>query len=466
MGSYIIPLDGEFAPEEARAWEGRIFQQVCSQAQREAVAYLESLEEALFAQRPAGWAVVGFRERTLVTRFGEVRIRRRLYRDERGRYRLLLDEYLGLRAHQVATPEMQAMCTVMGSEMSFRTAAGLLEQWMAGLLSSSTCWRLLQRTGESAARAEAAAVEAVFGRGEPLPEAGEREVERLYMEADGVYVRLQRQPQSHLELRSAIAYEGWERLATTREAYRLRGKRVYCHAGEPLPFWEGASLAWARQWNVSRIREVIIGGDGASWIRAGVEEFPGAIWHLDNFHLARACGRAYGAQVGQELYQALRAGQTAEAEEWLQQAPRLEGKQAQRDSRWVKRVAREGWGLDWRVRLGVNVEEERAMGCMEGNEAHLLAERMKGKGRSWSPAGAHHMAKARELVANEEMESWCYRQVPITKVQGWRTRKPCSQRTDLSQWLQAPVPALHGPAENAPWVQRLRQLIHPPHLPK
>ena len=81
---------------------------------------------------------------------------------------------------------------------------------MAGLLSSSTCWRLLHRTEESTARAEAAAVKAVFGQGEPLPEAGEREVERPYMEADGVYVRLQRQPQSHLELRSAIAMEGNE----------------------------------------------------------------------------------------------------------------------------------------------------------------------------------------------------------------------------------------------------------------
>jgi hypothetical protein len=353
----------------------------------------------------------------------------------------------------------------MGSAMSFREAAGLLEFWMAGLLSPSTCWRLLQRTGESAAEAEAASVKAVFERGEPIPEAGERGVERLFMEADGVYVRLQREPQSHLELRSAIAYEGWERLTSAREAYRLRGKRVYCHARESLPFWEGAALAWARQWDLSRIREVIIGGDGASWIRAGAEEFPGAIWHLDNFHLARACGRAYGAQVGQELYGALRVGKTSEAEERLQQAPLLEGKQAQRDSRWVKRVAREGWGLDWRVRLGVDGEKERGLGCIEGNQAHLLAVRMKGKGRSWSRAGAHHMAKVRELMANDEVKCWCYRPPPIEKQPRRQTRKSRSKRTDPGQWLQASVPVLHGPAENAPWVQCLRQKIHPPHLP-
>ena len=76
------------------------------------------------------------------------------------------------------------------------------------------------------------------------------------------------------------------------------------------------------------------------------------IWHLDSFHLARACRRGFGAQVGQELYRALRAGQAAEVEEWLQQTPLREGKQAQRDSQCVKKVAQQGWGLDWRVRLG------------------------------------------------------------------------------------------------------------------
>lgn len=141
------------------------------------------------------------------------------------------------------------------------------------------------------------------------------------MEADGVCVRLQGQPQSHIEVRSAIAYEGWERLAGAREAYRLRGKRVYCHAGEPLPFWEGAGLSRARQWDLSCVREVIISGDGASWIRAGKEAFSGAIWHLDNFHLARACGRAYDAQVDRELCGALRAGRATAAQEWLQNAP-------------------------------------------------------------------------------------------------------------------------------------------------
>jgi len=460
MGKAIVTLMDEGTMKTVRHWESKIFQQVCKSGQREASAYLALLDEMLFAQRPAGWRVVGFRERTLVTRFGEVRIQRRLYRDKRGGYHFLLDEYLGLNAYQAATPEIQAMATVLCGEVSFRKAADFLEQWMVGLLSHSTCWRLLQRTGEVAANARVEEVEAVFSRGEPIVPAGERCIERLFMEADGVYVRLQRQPRTHLELCSAIAYEGWERLSGVREEYRLREKQVYCHVGDRVSFWEGVSLAWAHKWDLRQVHEVIIGGDGAAWIRSGVDTFARATWQLDGFHLARACRQAFGAQTGRELYQMLRTGH----ETSLSQSPVREGKQAQRARQWIEKIAQEKLGLDWRVRQGLTMETARGLGCMEGNQAQWLAARMKEKGRSWSPQGAYHMAKVQELLANDEVHRWCYRQEHVEKPKTRYTQHPHSQRHAPNQWLQAAVPAFYGPSPNAPWVQYLRKLIHPQHL--
>lgn len=464
MGETIVLLADGLELDQACQWESQVFEQVCVVAQAKAAEYLERVEEVLYRQHPVGWVVVGFRERTLVTRFGEVRIRRRLYRDRHGGYHFLLDEHLGWNAYQAATAEMQAMCTVLCGEISFRKGADFLEQWMAGMLSHSTCWRLLQQTGEVAANARAEEVEAVFSHGDAVVEAGERCIERVYMEADGVYVRLQGQPQTHLELLSAIAHEGWERLPGTREAYRLLEKQVYCHAGDRASFWEGASLAWAHKWDLRSVREVILGGDGASWIRSGVETFANATWQLDGFHLARACRQAFGACSGQILYQALRTGKAAEAQAYLQKTPVREGKQAQRASRWVEKVAQEGWGLDWRARHALTLEDAHGLGCMEGNQAHLLAARMKGKGRSWSPKGAYHMAKVQELLANNEVQRWCYRQLPFKKSLPLPTRHVRLQRIAPDQWLQTTVPALYGPFPNEPWVQYLRQLIHPRHL--
>jgi hypothetical protein len=466
MGKTIVPLREGFTQEEARKWEGEIFRQVCEQGQRKALAYLAELEEELFQQRPASWRVVGFRERVLVTRFGEVRIRRRLYRDAQGESHFLLDEYLGLSAYQVATPDMQVLCTRLGAELSFRKAADLLQEWLAGLLSASTCWRLLQRTGQAAVAAEMAAIEAVFGCGEAVPAVEGRCVERLYMEADGIYVRLQRQPRKHLEVHSAIAYEGWERLPATRESYRLCEKRVYCHAGEHATFWEGVSLSWGHKWDLGHVQEVILAGDGARWIRAGTQEWPGAIWQMDSYHLARACGRALGKKVGRAVYQALRAGRGSQAHTLLHTAglPRHKGKQAQQAYKWVYKVAQAGWGLDWRVRQQVETDAARGLGSMEGNLAHLLAKRMKAQGRSWSPAGARHMAKVRELLANQEVRSWCYRQALRETPTKDRYHRPRPRNTDPVQVLQASVPALYGPDSHKPWAQRLRQLIHSPHL--
>ena len=466
MGKTIVPLEGAYASEEARGWEGKIFRQVCEDGQQKALVYLEELEKELYQKRPAGWMVVGFRERVLVTRMGEVRLRRRLYRDQSGRCHFLLDEHLGLKAYQGATPEMQAMITKWSGEMSFRKAAEVLADWMAGLLSHSTCWRLLQRTGQAVICAETAAVEAVFGRGEDVPGGGERGVERLYMEADGIYVRLQRQSKKHLEIRSAIAYEGWKRLAGARGDYRLCEKRADCHAGERFGFWEGVSLAWARKWDLSHLKEVIHGGDGAKWVRAGPEEFPGALWQLDGDHLSRACGRAMGAELGQALYQALREGKTARAQALLiaDEVPSRESKSVQQAYRWVNQVAQEGWGLDWRIRQQVTDDMARGLGCMEGNLAHLLAVRMKGKGRSWSPSGARNMAKVRELLTNQEIQGWCFRQPEREEIPYKQRIQTRPQSTDPTQYLQASVPALHGPFPNMPWVQWLRLLIHPSHL--
>ena len=99
----------------------------------------------------------------------------------------------------------------------------------------------------------------------------------LYTEADGLYVRLQRETkggkkQKHYELKNAIAYEGWERLSQKAERYRLMNKRVYCHSGvychsdggsSSIPFWDGAGLAWNKHWDLEYSELMVLGGGDA-----------------------------------------------------------------------------------------------------------------------------------------------------------------------------------------------------------
>jgi len=174
-----------------------------------------------------------------------------------------------------------------------------------------------------------------------------------------------------------------------------------------------------------------------------------------------------GAEMGKALYQALREGKTSRAQALLQadDAPLRESKPAQQAYRWVSKVAQEGWGLDWRIRQKVIDETVRGLGCMEGNLAHLLAVRMKAKGRSWSPSGARHMAKVRELLTNQEIHRWCFRQPDREEMPQKQRIRTRPRSTDPGQFLQASAPALFGPFPNKPWVRWLRHLIHPSHLP-
>lgn len=442
-------------------WEAHYYAEGCELARRQTESYFQGLDKQFYEQCPAGWEVIGFRERQLMTRYGEVTVRRRLYRDETGRGRILLDEYLKLPARQVATPSMQRAVVALAGDVGFEKVAQHLAGLTAAVLSTSTVWRTVQRVGRAALAQEAQEGVAVYQQGQLPRQAGTRVTERLFVEADGVYVRLQQAERSHLEIKSAIAYTGWERLGGELERYRLKDKRVYVHGVSNLAFWEGAGLAWSHHWDCSRVEQVVVGGDGAAWIDAGSEWIAHSIRQLDGFHLARATGRACGKDHGRLLYDAIRSGNFTAADTIWQQAPKRKHKSAKRDIRWLEKLLIAQQGQDWRSQIGLATSLQRSLGAMEGNGAHLIADRMKGKGRSWSRRGALHMAKIRELILNEELLNWGWRIPHSTTthappIQHPKRRKPRNR----SGWLQASVPALHGPHNQRPWARRLKSQIH------
>ena len=138
------------------------------------------------------------------------------------------------------------------------------------------------------------------------------------------------------------------------------------------------------------------------------------------------------------LYEALRQGGWKQAREMLSKATpsRKEG----RARAWVEKVIREERGADWRVQAGVEIEEGRGMGTMEGNGAQILARRMKGKGMSWTGRGAGAMAKVRELLTNgsdsqyEMGETLAYR---LSPGKGGRQVEISLISTQLRRWEPA-----------------------------
>jgi hypothetical protein len=128
-------LGGQGYESQDWRWEEESYQIGCALAQQEAKRRLQTMEESLYQHRPRSWRVEGWRERTLVTRFGEVTIRRRLYQDERGNYHFPLDEYLSWTPAQAATPSLKESVVALAAEVHFREASNILEKLTAGILS-------------------------------------------------------------------------------------------------------------------------------------------------------------------------------------------------------------------------------------------------------------------------------------------------------------------------------------------
>ena len=104
--------------------------------------------------------------------------------------------------------------------------------------------------------------------------------------------------------------------------------------------------------------------------------------------------------------------------------------------------------MDWRLQVAPELvpADARALGTQEGTNAHLLAKRMKQKGMAWTAPGARAMAKARELVTNGTLASWCHR--PGTPVP--------------SPPALARAPGGYAPAGPLPWPQVTCATTHGP----
>ena len=368
-------------------WEEESYREGCAYARERATLSLRELDDRLLQSRPKRFRVEGFRERTVTTRFGDVVVRRRMYRDQEGKTAFALDEYLGWKPCQQSSPSLTESVASLASVAPFRMVGRLLSGLTAGVLSAMTIHRLLSKVSDSAMDEELSRWEACFERGEDVCD-GRSQTEVLYTEADGVWVHLQREDSKHYEVKSGVAYAGWRRGGDDR--YELVGKRMYGHASERMGFWEGASIEWGKRRDLSRVKLFVVGGDGATWIRSGVGEFGDAVFQLDGFHLSRACGRGYGSELGSAIYEAIRSGQTTFSRALMSAAPQCETDAERRYRRYVESNATTG--VDWRNRVSNAPADARSLGTTESNGDKTSANRMKKRGMSWTIRGAQRTA--------------------------------------------------------------------------
>lgn len=155
-----------------------------------------------------------------------------------------------------------------------------------------------------------------------------------------------------------------------------------------------------RTYDENSIERIYIAGDGAAWIKKGLEILPKTYYVLDRFHLEKYITRALNKEpeLQKQLREALQECNLAAVEAVLKaaikKAPTEKRKKAiQECRRYIKR--------NWE---GIEIYKrypEEIKGCSaEGHVSHILSARMSSRPGGWSTKGADQMARLRAMKAN------------------------------------------------------------------
>ena len=438
-------------------WEEEIFRWACSVAQEVAKALLENIDEELMKGKAKSLKVECLKEHRVSTVFGDVRVKRRLYRDSNGEHRFLLDEKMGLDKGCHMSSKVKELSTFISSHFPFLKSEQMLRAILPSGISHTSIHRLVGKVSDPGLEAEESEIQEVFEAG-AIPESAGKVVPYIFVEADGTNIALQREEARRAEVKAGIAYEGWQKVSKDR--YRVKDKMVYSGIMHGDRFWEGLSLALAKKYDLSKVGKVIVGGDGAPWVKEGAELL-GGTYQLDKFHLKRAINQTLDNELATEVYQACTMGEVDKVDRLLIKVQqKVSGEEAKQVARLRGYLMENSFGLrDYRPEL--NGDGLRGLGAIEGNVDKLVANRMKKRGMSWTIKGAQRMTRLISLREMGQLHSWItHKDKPGDSYPSKKeisNEKPVLGK-EAGTWLEAGLPALYGPRQNRRWVRVLRAL--------
>ena len=328
-------------------------------------------------------------ERQLQTTFGvALQFSRRRYWDrERREWVFLLDEVLQLPPYQQVSPALAAWSVGQAALTgSYRAAAESLESLYGHpVLSHESIRQVVLRMGEVLQEEQKARL------ADPQ---GQRKVKVLFLEADGLWVSLQRDRVGAVEEKIITSHEGWQPRHPSSEEQQLVEKRQFRTQSAEL--WEEASRWVYSHYDIDEQTVVVINGDRAPWIRQGVDYFPRALYQVDVWHLKRELQELFGQTpaVLEGLERARTSGDITGATFLAELAQACQGLTDPKKRRKAEALLKDLQTIpeatvDYRLRLaamGIAVEGFRGLGAAE-SQMDTFADRVKGRGRSWSRHG-------------------------------------------------------------------------------
>ena len=387
--------------------EQNIYKIVCDIACEAFKDILEKLDIMLMATRDVEkYRHKGIKDTHINTVMGRIEYGRIIYEfyndDNKKGYIHLLDQYLNNETIGHVSTNLAEKIIERSLEESYRKTAEAVESTTNTSLSHTTAWNVVQKVGAKLEEREQQLIE----KHEHGELNGEREVDVLFQEADGVWLCVQGKDRPSKgrkkEMKVAINYEGFRNRRNQKDEYEVYNKTAcagFHKSSEFKKLWESKV---AQKYNVDEIKLRIVNGDGDGWIKPDLNE-EGAHFQLDPFHISRSILRSIpDKKQAEKLNNLIKKGQIEKVFEELTELLIKHNSNEETFKKIEKLynyLSNNRKGLkpyqlrDIELPKLPNGLEYRGMGTMEADICNIIALRMKNRKMSWSEKGGNHLAK-------------------------------------------------------------------------
>ena len=325
-------------------------------------------------------------ERSPYTFLGELTYGRTHFRKESGGYVHILDHILGIGAYERVDAGVSAGLVNTSSLHSFGESAAIVT---GGEISRQTAWKKMQEVGE---------VAYVPNRSEFTPDV-------LHIFADEDHVNLQDGKNTTVPLVTYCA--GKETVSKGRNAL-IDPVYIQGYGITPEKHWTYVYGLMAEQYDLGKASHIFIYGDGANWIKTGLDMFPNAIYVLDEYHLEKKIRSFLAGEIcrvfAPRVRQAINNGNMVDFQKLFYEMEDavLSGMETGKGrEKRLKALRCDGAFLLEHWQAILNGRHPLAIGsCTEAQVSHVLSKRFSRDPMGWSKEGLANMAMVRVFCFN------------------------------------------------------------------
>lgn len=381
-------------------------QKVASQGRRAAQELFREVVTVVDEQavEGSGGARQRLEPRWVATVFGRVRVWRYRVRREGASFHPL-DDALGLAQSEASSGLRETICE-LALRLPYRQAAEVASRITGDEVNHLSAWRVLQSEGARVRIEDGALVDSVFELGELPPDAPGPEL--VVVEADGTFLKAQREDGDRFEVKTGVFYTGKSRAGGRKhQRWRLLDKGCYATTGDADEFGKGLAAQGFWRVGLHHADSVLCAHDGLDEFGQTFRDwFPNAVHQVDHFHVAQRIwwvaggdGRRYTRLKKMAFKDPLRfAAKLRRGDLGVEPDKALEL------ARYIEGAAPHLYGCDsLPPRLRRGRMRIVGTGVVEKHQDLLVGRRMKRRGMRWTRGGADNLLA---LQARRFSDQW------------------------------------------------------------